>query len=819
LWYLPVAAITIPVVLIIAMAGTNLSLGTSMQSMGIEMSSATYLISLGAVLSAAFLIRYRERELQYDFVSAVAFIQLFILGASGELDFSSIVFTARYSTLTVLVLLAVLTAGLPLRMRRNRMPGHLMILWAVVPTLVTAILLFSAENTLHGGMSLLLTGTMIDIVIPVMGTAISLILIMYLSKVQFKPFRDSFAGFVVFLMFLATGLLLSAVPHTEMDETWWISNAIIWLSPLFVAWGLSSDRRAYVEGTVLSRQLLDNTVNATSESTRGKTPGNLSEVVVSAIASTLQGAGSFEYGSTDGIHWTLECEISTFGKEIEPMPSAFDLDLRTELLDKSNFFVSSSEPTPLAAYLRKVSVLPSAGVMVNAHRDRFFFIGVREKDRLWWEEHEISMLKTIATGIGLSEYQSEMTATNAVMVVRLLSIIHAAEKFFSISGAEELYSVATELVASELGFENVSLWAIEEKTHLSLRSFVWRGRKDKELNRNDKIPLTSGGVLSAVASSGKSMLVSDVTIEPAYLDLIKSDTVSEYATPVLLDGALVSVLDVQSDTKNGFDQLDTRVIDTVAALLSAALEAQRLSVLLDERASLSETRADLVSHDLKNILQPMRLYLQLLREDILGGKNNATKDLEHISAIEKSVDAAIGLLANVLKIFKVAATKEQSLEACDLANVLEASSTLIKQNFTGRAIDFRFTRVEHGLTIKANKLIGEVFSNLFSNSIKYCNRPEAIIEVSAEILNGGGQDIVQVLVSDNGAGITPERQLKIFERFDTGAGGTGLGLSLVKEIMKNIGGTIEAREKIPGDYKQGTTFVLKFQFHHIPDNP
>ena len=85
-----------------------------------------------------------------------------------------------------------------------------------------------------------------------------------------------------------------------------------------------------------------------------------------------------------------------------------------------------------------------------------------------------------------------------------------------------------------------------------------------------------------------------------------------------------------------------------------------------------------------------------------------------------------------------------------------------------------------------------------------------------------GDDFVDVKVSDNGIGIRPEEQERIFERFyrvDYGrsreSGGTGLGLSIVRHIAVTHGGSIRVWSR-PG---QGSTFTLRLPAYLGPVEP
>lgn len=101
----------------------------------------------------------------------------------------------------------------------------------------------------------------------------------------------------------------------------------------------------------------------------------------------------------------------------------------------------------------------------------------------------------------------------------------------------------------------------------------------------------------------------------------------------------------------------------------------------------------------------------------------------------------------------------------------------------------------------------QVLSNLIGNAIKYTNRPDAIIKVSAT--NQGDQ--VHFQVSDNGPGIAPQYHERIFVMFQRLAArdkveGTGIGLAIVKKIVEGRGGRVWIESPADATTDVGTTF-------------
>ena len=104
-------------------------------------------------------------------------------------------------------------------------------------------------------------------------------------------------------------------------------------------------------------------------------------------------------------------------------------------------------------------------------------------------------------------------------------------------------------------------------------------------------------------------------------------------------------------------------------------------------------------------------------------------------------------------------------------------------------------------------LLQQVFSNLISNAVKYSNKPIGEIECIYESL----PDYHQFTIKDNGPGIAEEYHEKIFKVFQTIEArdvkeSTGVGLSIVKKIVEEKGGTIH----IESQENKGCSFIFTF---------
>jgi signal transduction histidine kinase len=107
--------------------------------------------------------------------------------------------------------------------------------------------------------------------------------------------------------------------------------------------------------------------------------------------------------------------------------------------------------------------------------------------------------------------------------------------------------------------------------------------------------------------------------------------------------------------------------------------------------------------------------------------------------------------------------------------------------------------------VRSNELhLVRLFQNLISNAVKYCSEHPVEIRVTAEQL---GSDWI-IRIEDNGLGIAPENQTRVFMPFvrlaNRDVPGTGLGLAVCKKIVEGLGGTIWVESELGA----GSTFCF-----------
>jgi len=212
-----------------------------------------------------------------------------------------------------------------------------------------------------------------------------------------------------------------------------------------------------------------------------------------------------------------------------------------------------------------------------------------------------------------------------------------------------------------------------------------------------------------------------------------------------------------------------------------------------------------VSHDLRAPLTLMRGYATML--SMVGAMNEQQK--EFISKILTSADQMGELIGNVLDLGRIEADVGLDVETIPLDSILDAvldtyrPQAVNKQITLDVEIDDEMEPVEVDAT-----LIRQAIANLVDNALKY-TPADGHVTIHAE-----QQEEFQIVqITDNGMGIAPTDQARLFEKFYRARGretlsikGSGLGLAIVKSIVQQHGGRVAVESKLG----EGSTFTIWF---------
>lgn len=231
----------------------------------------------------------------------------------------------------------------------------------------------------------------------------------------------------------------------------------------------------------------------------------------------------------------------------------------------------------------------------------------------------------------------------------------------------------------------------------------------------------------------------------------------------------------------------------------------KINHMASELGGIETMRQDFVSnvsHEIQSPLTSIKGFVSLLKDDTLSRE----EQLHHIGIIEAESLRLSKLGENLLRL----STLESEYAEIDpknysLSRQLKDVILLLEPQWSAKNIEVSLS--ESTASIFADEdLLSQVWINLLNNSIKFT--PDGG-KITIAVSSGDAQ--VQVAISDSGIGMTKETMTHVFERFymadkarSRSAGGSGLGLSIVKKIVQMHHGQIDVESKLG----EGTTFQV-----------
>ena len=284
--------------------------------------------------------------------------------------------------------------------------------------------------------------------------------------------------------------------------------------------------------------------------------------------------------------------------------------------------------------------------------------------------------------------------------------------------------------------------------------------------------------------------------------------------PILLGQALIDLKLLERA------QLDQSVTEQIIQLRSALQAANRtlerrveertleLQKALERVSELSQLKSNFIaniSHELRTPLTHIKGYVELLITESLG---SITEEQHHALQVSQQSTNKLETLVEDLIMVSLASRgelsiKQENVDICRLAHLTIKSHVRQAEE---RGVNLHEMIDEEALLVQADsQKIAWVLNQLVDNGVKFTpSNGRVVVNIRRE-----GENLVIVSVTDSGIGIPPSRLEDIFEPFhqlDSSTtrhyGGTGLGLSLVRQIIEAHGSMLEV-QSIEG---RGSTF-------------
>jgi len=256
------------------------------------------------------------------------------------------------------------------------------------------------------------------------------------------------------------------------------------------------------------------------------------------------------------------------------------------------------------------------------------------------------------------------------------------------------------------------------------------------------------------------------------------------------------------------------VIWLVASVRGSRNRHRRAEAVLRDQASVlmaaDRNRSQflaVLSHELRNCLEPMRLGVDLLGRKDKPGQVRALP--ETLNMLERQLGHMTHLINDLLDVSRIERGKFDLVrERLDLTEIIDdcAANAMPAAEARGHRLTVSHARVPLHV-VGDRRRLRQAFSNLIGNALKFTAAGGRI-----DIASRSDGTYARMSVRDTGIGISPEDLWRVFQMFeqlgpgqDVKHGGLGLGLSLAQQIVELHDGRIEARSEGPG---MGAEFIV-----------
>jgi signal transduction histidine kinase/ActR/RegA family two-component response regulator len=300
--------------------------------------------------------------------------------------------------------------------------------------------------------------------------------------------------------------------------------------------------------------------------------------------------------------------------------------------------------------------------------------------------------------------------------------------------------------------------------------------------------------------------------------------------PVVVDGAVKAVIELASFDRFSATRQDflDQLMESVGIVLNRIATGTRAEDLLKESPSLmaarqtrqapdddaspprltARYRSELLanmSHELRTPLNALRSWAWVLRTQGLPAEKIGLV----AEAIERSVAAQIRIVDDLLDVSRIMTGKlSLRLEPLDLRPIVDAALAALEPQAEGQGMRIvRLVALRPVLVVGDGDRLRQVVTNLVSNAVKF-TPPGGHIEIGVD-----ADDVTaRIRVRDTGCGIAPGFLPHVFERFRQAdgsvtrrAGGLGVGLTIVRQLVEMHGGGVTAASDGEG---RGATFTV-----------
>ncbi|MFI1994067.1 ATP-binding protein [Actinoplanes sp. NPDC020271] len=337
---------------------------------------------------------------------------------------------------------------------------------------------------------------------------------------------------------------------------------------------------------------------------------------------------------------------------------------------------------------------------------------------------------------------------------------------------EDVLVDVVQLIGSLIGWVAAEVWIVDEVGQVLRRAAGWTA--GEPVPSGDELPTRAWRSNQPLWATGPG------------------DDRAALAVPMSSDGVVLGVLTCYSDTTEAPDDTRTAILTGIGAQLGAFLERRRFGNLAAELDRTRDEYAALVGHEVRTPLTKIQAYAELLLDEPgLAADHHDMVQVLHRNA---------GILSIIVhKLLDVAGLRSGHLEihrrAMDLASVVREAADAARERAprnVGIDVDAPATAPIHG----DPERLRQVADELLNNALTWAAEPSTItVSITADA------HATVLSVSNSGEPVRADERDRLFDLFfrgdairHSGIPGSGLGLTLVRAVVEQHGGTIQVSD-------------------------
>ncbi len=399
-------------------------------------------------------------------------------------------------------------------------------------------------------------------------------------------------------------------------------------------------------------------------------------------------------------------------------------------------------------------------------------------------DRDVMLLKTLAQHVSSALIRLDEAEKRKTYEERLSALHSHAVELNSAKTFQDIYECTISAIVETFNYNRVDILRVKDDELVQVA-------KHGGIPDDVRLPLDGKGVTVRAVKEKKTVLVNDVEQSSDYVFVLNPETgqpfnefelsSAELASPIIVDGYAIGVLNIESTEKDSFTEMDRQQLEILANHVATAMA--RL-------ANLEETKRLSVEQN-KGLMEGFRRVSSMARHDLRGPLRNISmaahilKQSPGKSEMFGIIDSNLKHADNILDDWKELTLRKEVTRL--RTNVRNLAEEVLRSMMIPDNVEAETDIPEDLVYLLDMRGMSRVLTNLVVNAL------EAMPDGGRLVVRARRDDDGLVItVSDTGKGIQAEQQDKLFTPFfTTKLTGVGLGLAYVKDTVEAHGGTVE----------------------------